>query len=177
MTLLIAIVGAVTGVASLAWQIISSRLDRGRLSVELCAGWLTDQGAVTAPLNGAAEVTLSRDSEALLVVTATNVGRSPVSLASWAVEIGPTSLSGRNDLGVNPSLPVRLEGHERAHFVVRAADVVGLGGAIRQGHAPKGALAVDMVRASVSPTVGKRVVSEAFELQLVEDFLRSNRRA
>jgi hypothetical protein len=30
-TLLIAIVGAVTGIGSLAWQILSWRLDRGRL--------------------------------------------------------------------------------------------------------------------------------------------------
>lgn len=159
------------------WQIVSWRLDRGRVTVELSAGWLTDQGAVTAPLNGAAQVTLSRGAEALLVVTATNVGRSAISIASWTVEIGPTSLAGRNDLGLNQSLPFRLDGHEQAHFVVRARDVLGIARAVREGRAPKGALAVDMVRASISPTVGNRVASEAFKVDLVEDFVRATRKA
>jgi hypothetical protein len=40
-TLLVAIVGAVTGVAALLWNILRHRLDRGHLKVELRAGWLT----------------------------------------------------------------------------------------------------------------------------------------
>jgi hypothetical protein len=112
-----------------------------------------------------------------VVVTATNIGRAPVSVASWAIEVGPTSLSGGDELGVNPSLPVRLDGHAQAHFIARATQIVGIGTAIRQGRVPRGMPAVDTIRGSVSPAVGKPVVSDWFKLKLVDDLVRASRRA
>jgi hypothetical protein len=172
-TLVVAIVGAATGVGSLVWAVVSRRLDRGRLQVALRAGWLTDEGAVTAPLEGAGEIALSRTADPLLVVETTNIGRLPISVMAWAIEIGPVSVAGRNDLGVNPSLPARLEGHDKVHFVVLASQITGLSAAICQP--VKDMLAPDRVRASVTPSVGKLVRSESYVLGVIEDFVAAGR--
>lgn len=49
-TLVIAVIGAVTGVASLVWSVATHVLSGGRVVVELLGGWTGPHAVMTAPL-------------------------------------------------------------------------------------------------------------------------------
>jgi hypothetical protein len=117
-TLLIAVFGAVTGAASLAWSIASHVLSGGRVAVDLRGGWAGPSNLITAPL---ARKTIQPDrnfvNEPVLAVQARNTGRLPVSVEGWAVKFGELSL-GHVDHYANDPLPRVLNVGESATWIV-----------------------------------------------------------
>jgi hypothetical protein len=106
LTLVIAIVGALTGVIALVWQAVTFVLTGGRARVELKMAWLGPGGAIVGEPGS---WTLGRspapgyDSECL-GVEVSNVGRLPISVTGWAVTVGPGQLGYVQSPWNNPSL-------------------------------------------------------------------------
>lgn len=93
LTLGIAVFGAVTGAASLAWAIASHILSGGRVKVELLAGWASAGDLFTGPLTkDTIRPDPADDFEPMLAVRASNTGRLPVSVEGWSVGIGDARL-------------------------------------------------------------------------------------
>lgn len=175
-TLVVAIVGAVTGLLSFFWAIISRYLDRPRLQIDLRAGFLTPNGAVTFPLPDATGYTRPPDSQPLLVVDVQNGGTLPMSISSWVIDIGPTQLADPPDFGYRKPLPHRLEGHDAVQFVAGAENVARIGSVVKRSTgAPKKSLGVGQLRATVHPAVGKKVYSPVYDLQQLEAFIEGKK--
>lgn len=136
-TLVIAVVGALTGVASLAWTVASHALSGARVKVELKAGWLGGGGAVTLPFTNFGSVARPEgiDGPAVVVVEARNVGRLPCSVVGWGVSVGSAQL-GHVQLPVNPALPHRLEVGEEGSWFVEMHSVLALIATLRETNVP-----------------------------------------
>lgn len=106
--LVLGIVGAVTGVAALAWQVIT---------------W-TKSGAVVRVTAAQAFVALGGSSEQFLNVTARNTGRSPVTVKAWGLQFP----DGRTLAFLKPApwsspLPHRLEPGAEGDWYALTAEV------------------------------------------------------
>lgn len=123
LTLGIAVLGALTGLASLVWQAVSFVLSGGRPKVELLEAWLGTGGGVTGVPGtwpGRRPPVPTMDQEHL-AVRVSNVGRLPLSVTSWGIKIGPTELSHTPGGLWNKPLPYRLDvGEQQTWFVDRA---------------------------------------------------------
>jgi hypothetical protein len=123
-TLVVAIVGAVTGLLALAWQAVTYFLSGARFRVELVSGWVGPSGAFvgTPGTFEASHPPSSSLNEACLGVKVTNVGRLPLTVTSWSIGIGPAAL-GLFANQWNKPVPHRLEVGEPATWFVASADV------------------------------------------------------
>lgn len=125
-TLVIAVCGAVTGVAALAWSVATHLLTGPRVAVEL-------RGGFRGPANYSHtkfdkfDPTANVNAELLpipiVVVLVRNRGRAPVSVTSWSVHIGDLGY-GESSRDYNPALPYRLEGGETALWVIDLEGIV-----------------------------------------------------
>jgi hypothetical protein len=133
-TLVVALVGAATGIASLVWAIASHQLSGSRVKVRLVGGWMGQAGLVSAPIEGfkrfdqpSAEYPV-----AVVGVQANNVGRLPVAVTSWGIGIGPARL-GFVQAPVNNPLPHVLGVGEEATWFAAEEDVIATAVALRIG--------------------------------------------
>lgn len=124
-TLAIAVIGAITGVASLAWTIASHVLTGARVKVELRGGWIGPGGAVTMPMDGFDPSALPPDGFHRLVaaVQVRNVGRLPATVVNWGVNIGKTQL-GQVVGPWNKPLPHRVDVEEQEAWFVDLPQVM-----------------------------------------------------
>lgn len=133
-TLVTAMLGALTGIAALAWQWTTWSLSGARIQVDLKHAWLGRGGAITG-VPGTWKDTrppaAGYDLECLAVETR-NVGRMPASITGWAVEVGVASL-GYFDSPWNKPLPHRLESGESVTWFVERATVESMSSVLRKG--------------------------------------------
>jgi hypothetical protein len=113
-TTIIAVVGVVLALASLAWQAVSFRLSGSRVSVDLRPGMRhgTGTAAVTSPapvFPGQMEMMQSQGfTDPVLAVEVRNAGRSATNIVNVAVLF--SNGASYSDMVFNPPLPFRLEG-------------------------------------------------------------------
>ncbi len=123
--LVLGIVGALTGAASLGWNIASHFLTAGRATVELRGAWITGTTYASFPI---ASFDVSKPPEtgsiAALMVEIMNVGRLPVTVTECSVGIGPKIAYGEVNPARNPRIPYRLEVGDVARWVFDVADVL-----------------------------------------------------
>jgi hypothetical protein len=120
-TLVVAIVGAVTGVAALVWEAVTFVLSGSRVKVALVHVWLGGGSvAVTVPLSEpiGKQPPSPHATVETLGVEVRNVGRLAVSVTDWRIKIGPTELISLRGVPHNKQLPHRLDvGEENTWFV------------------------------------------------------------
>jgi hypothetical protein len=123
-TLVIAVVGAITGVGSLVWNVASHALTGARVKAELQPGFFGHGGVITTNWDNFRQDDPPDPGfdRAVLVVKARNVGRLPASVTGWSVVIGATELSHVGGAWNKP-LPHRLEGGEDNSWYVEFGQV------------------------------------------------------
>lgn len=108
-TLVLAIVGTVTGVLSLAWQTYTWKKSGPDVKVT---------ATNTFPVFG------DNLGEHHLTVTAANTGRAPITVTVWGIEMpGHGSIITRVPIPWSTPLPHRLEPHSSADFHMEAHEV------------------------------------------------------
>jgi hypothetical protein len=132
MTLAIAIVGAVSGVTSLLWQLWSFRLSGSRVSVELVQAWLGPSGAVVGTPGSFKEDVPPAEDLVLQCwgIQVRNRGRLPTSIASCSLEVGAASAFATPSLYNNPQLPHTLDPEHEATWFVGRAEATAVAGAL-----------------------------------------------
>jgi hypothetical protein len=121
-TLAVAVVGAVLGAASLAWQAATFALSGSRVRVRMHRGAISSDGSrrISAPLEVSDDTWAAMQAQGftrdVLIVEARNVGRMPVSVERTA--IAADSGFGFEWAGdpTNPALPHRLEPGAKASW-------------------------------------------------------------
>lgn len=106
-TLVVALIGAITGVAALAWGVAQHRLTGARVKVALVGGWAMGGGLASGPLD-----TIRRPDgagDAVVGVQVRNVGRLPAVVTVWGVRAGKASCHSEAFSSFNPPLPKRIE--------------------------------------------------------------------
>ena len=151
LTLVVAILGALTGVAALVWQAVTFALSGGRVKVALKTAWLGPGGAIIGEpgtWKPGQPPAAAYDTECF-GVEVRNVGRLPVSVTGWGVKVGPAELGDVQNVWNKP-LPHRLEVGEAVTWFVEARQVMSAADTIRPPE----------LRAAASLGTGKRVVSK-----------------
>lgn len=89
-TLILAVIGTVTGLGSLGWLVLAHRLTGPRVKVTLRAGYDNPDGEfVTLPIDSFPTLAQPESHpRAIVVVQAKNLGRSPIQIVTWWVEVG-----------------------------------------------------------------------------------------
>jgi len=120
-TLIIAVVGALSGVAALAWSVAAHLLTGPRVKVVLRGGWMNGTECVTVPINAFLAITPPEGFPAPVVaVHVYNSGRSPVQITTWAVSVGAATYNNATGPG-NDTLPCLLgPGEERMWYADRS---------------------------------------------------------
>ncbi|WP_066038642.1 hypothetical protein [Herbiconiux solani] len=147
-SLVVAAIGAATGIAALVWQIVVRTRGAHRVRVTAASGmWRFTDEAALGPYVG---------------IEVRNTGAAPVQVTGWAVELP----DGGKLVGVapdphmpNPALPHMLEAGTRATFYVRSA-------AIAQHAKGKD---VRELRVFVDLATGKRVYSKRGQIRATLD--------
>lgn len=127
-TLGIASVGALTGVASLAISISQFWLSGARIRVKITAGWLGPNGRVGHDLKTWDAVdarTVGEPAVRVVAVTAFNRGRTAATINSWGVLVGKKMEDTRPRMPPNAPLPVELAPGESKTFVIPLEVVIG----------------------------------------------------
>lgn len=119
----IALYAALVATGSAVWQAATFALTGGRVKVQLRVGAMNRGGMVTAPPSSLRpewirELAEQGYSAPIVAVRVANVGRQPVTVASWSV-VSPrgVSLSPMAD-SIGPALPHRLEVGESETWAV-----------------------------------------------------------
>ena len=126
-TLGIASVGALTGIASLAITISQFWLSGARVRVKITAGWRNSTGQV---VHGAqtwddVDARLVGDTATRVVaVSATNRGRMAATINAWGVVVGTEMETTERRLPPNPRLPATVGSSETTTFVILLALIV-----------------------------------------------------
>lgn len=121
-TLVIATIGALTGVASLVWAVTSHLLSGARVKVELLVGWAGNAGVVTIPwssFNPSAPPPFHGIPVDFPVVgvQVRNAGRLPCSVHGWSIALDNGVALSHVPMPMNPPLPHRLDlGEEQTWF-------------------------------------------------------------
>lgn len=127
-TLVLAIIGIVLGVASLSWQAASFFLAGPRVKVQLLRGAVGQSGIVTGPIGA---VRSSHDhlisqgfEEELLSINVVNHGRLAVSVERWhaVFENGMQFTQPRDP--INADFPYRLQPHDSQTWHVRMSSLL-----------------------------------------------------
>lgn len=107
--LIIAIVGLVIAVASLTWQAVTWFYEGARVKVEVTYGLVTCGPEL---------------SDQMVIVTATNVGRSPVGVTGWGFDLGGgKTMIVREPVPGSTDLPTTLAGGHGAKWFVPLDEV------------------------------------------------------
>lgn len=123
-TLIIAVIGAFTGIGALAWGIAQHQLSGVRTKVDLVGGWLLSGGMViSGPIRTVSAHTDQPQGLPVVGVRINNVGRLPVSVTQWSVRVGSTRMQSTSFYG-NPDLPFRLEVGSEQTWYIEAERVV-----------------------------------------------------
>lgn len=112
-TLILAIVGVVTGIIALVWQAVEFRLSGPRVVLEVTEALVLPNGAVFGPGVWTATSTGS-DGAPDIAVTATNKGRAPVTVQGVRLDLPAGNFLITGSRHSSPSLPHRLEASESA---------------------------------------------------------------
>lgn len=113
LTLAIAIVGALTGVSSLAWQIIEFRLTGARAKVELFGAWVGPGGALTfAAEDFAAQPVPNPMIDTRTLGVRVRSGRVGVKVMSVYINLGHGMYIHVGQDFPHPPLPHRMEAHD-----------------------------------------------------------------
>lgn len=126
LTLIVAILGLVLAVVSLAWQIAQHQLAGPRVRVRLLWGCMGNGRVATGPVEGTLDAFRhSGISHPVFVmaVEGRNVGRMPIDVTGFGVELNgfiSYSLAGWQH---NPALPHRLEPGSEVTFYVPLEDI------------------------------------------------------
>lgn len=141
-TLVIAVVGLVLGVVSLVWQMVSWTYEGPRIKVQTTRGFRVSGAGAT--------------SDAHVVVTARNVGRSAVELTSWGFDLGRDTTTFMPPTVSTPTrLPSTLAGGHEAKFFLAEAQLKEAVARANTGQQP---------RAFVTIATGKRCYSSVVKL-------------
>lgn len=133
-TLVVAGIGALTGIAALAWQAATFALSGGRAKVTLKVAWLSPGGGALVGEPGTWHPG-RRPAEGFDLecfgVEVVNVGRLPITVTGWGVDIGKAQL-GYVLAAWNPPLPHRLDVGEQATWFVEAPSVAAAASALAE---------------------------------------------
>jgi hypothetical protein len=114
-TLVIAVVGAITGVGSLLWNVVSHSLTGARVRVEVLGGWTDLTAVVAVPWPGFDPRTppTSQFTTPVVAIRVRNVGRLPAWVTRWSLDVGDgTRLDDQVSMPGNDPLAHRLDGGE-----------------------------------------------------------------
>jgi hypothetical protein len=107
-TLIIAILWFALAVATLAWQVVTWLYEGARVKVKHSFAFLTFGPEL---------------SEQMLLITAVNVGRSPIEITGWGIDVGGgTSLFVSNPIPGSTPLPTTVDGGHHAKFFMELAE-------------------------------------------------------
>lgn len=128
MTTVIAVSGLLLALVSLGWQLAEHRLAGPRVRAELFWGVQGSQGRVVGPVRGKLpDLDLARPGGgpglAIMGVRARNVGRLPIDITDFRIEVDGGLAYSLPDWGVNPAIPHRLEAGSATDFLIPLADV------------------------------------------------------
>lgn len=116
-TLIIAVVGVVLSLGSLTWQVVQFSLTGYRVRVQLKIGALGRGGVASGRFSGDLEVVMSQGFQTpVVIVEATNVGRSPVTIREYSIELGNGFAYSEPGIPGSATVPHRLEPGEHAAF-------------------------------------------------------------
>ncbi|TFD45375.1 hypothetical protein E3T55_18745 [Cryobacterium frigoriphilum] len=151
-SLAVATIGALTGVAALAWQIVTRTRGAHRVSVNVANSMVLDEHAPTVVLIG---------------VEAINSGVSAVRITTWGMEL-PNKSGGfvvANPLHYSTPLPHLLEPGTNAHFFLAAET---LGANIRHN----AELSPNQLRVFVKLATGQTIYAKKTGVPLADEFWR-----
>jgi len=123
LTFVVAAIGLVLAVASLAWNVAQFLLTGGRAKVELIRGVLTQNGVITLPLNKRMERELARlavehgFTEQVIGVIVTNTGRAPVRVQRWGITCPGTATYWVGGESIGTDFPATIEGGAQQTWV------------------------------------------------------------
>lgn len=140
-TLVIAVVGATTGIASLGWTVASHVLTGARVKVELVVGWVANGSVVTLPWSShdpsKPPLLTGIDFQYSVVgVQVRNIGRLACSVRGWSVSLDNGVALGHVELPMNSALPHRLDAGEERTWFANLAHVVAMIEASRGSNMP-----------------------------------------
>lgn len=123
-TLVIAVAGLALSAVSLTWQVVQHRLSGARVKAELLWGGRGPDRIVSGPVRGdLRSLQHAGVTEAIMGVRGRNVGRLPVDITDFAIELDGGMSYSLPGWHVNPSTPHRLEPGSVASFYVPLGDV------------------------------------------------------
>ncbi|MFG1924354.1 hypothetical protein [Cryptosporangium sp. NPDC048952] len=127
---IVGVLGLVLGVLNFTWNIANYLLTGGRVKVQLQVGARGAGGAVITGSQRMDDPQLKKLAEQgfpepVVIVSATNVGRQPVTVVKWSLRSGKVSFQPVGD-AIGPSLPKRLDAGEQATWALPAIRAHGL---------------------------------------------------
>jgi hypothetical protein len=162
-TTILAVLGVVLALASLAWQAVSFRLSGSRVGVELRTGLKNEIAAVTIPWSPPADqvdhLRAQGFTDRVLAVHVRNSGRSPTSVVSVALLYANGAVY--SEMAVDPPLPFRLEAESEQTWFFDAEKIEGYANAMGKALVSGAPLTV---RGSATLGGGKKPVVSANEL-------------
>lgn len=130
-TLVIATIGALTGIAGLVWAVATHTLTGARVKVDLLVGWVSGGAVVSVPWSKyrpgePPPFTGFRAEDALVGVQVRNAGRMHCSVNWWGITLdNAVSLTGV-ELPINRPLPHRLDAGEEVTWFAELHDVAAM---------------------------------------------------
>ncbi len=119
-TLVLALLGVVLAVVSLAWQAVTFFLSGARVKTKLLLGGLGPGGAILWEV-GPEGAELSPDDLPVVAVEVTNSGRTDIDVVGWGLDYGRGLTFVPSPWWPNKELPFRLKhGSQQTWFVKRA---------------------------------------------------------
>jgi hypothetical protein len=123
-TLVIAVGGLALSAVSLTWQVVQHRLSGSRVKAELLWGGRGPDRIISGPVRGdLRQLRGAGVTETIMGVRGRNVGRLPVDITDFAIELDGGMSYSLPGWQVNPSTPHRLEPGSVASFYVPLDDV------------------------------------------------------
>lgn len=140
-TLIIAVIGAFTGITSLVWTVASHVLTGARVKVELVIGWVANGSVITLPWsshNPSKPPPFSGiDLQYPVVgVQVRNVGRLACSVRGWSVSLDNGVALSHVELPMNSPLPHRLDAGEEQTWFAQLSPVLAMIEASRGSNMP-----------------------------------------
>jgi hypothetical protein len=138
-TFVLAVIGAITGVASLAWNIVSFSLQGARPQLTPIVGILTGGGLAYADATRDMRQSLASAANQLppgplvVGVKVVNAGRAPFHVGRWALRSDPsaTSLTQFDAMPGSPPVPCDIAPHASETFYTALNDAYALAAAGR----------------------------------------------
>lgn len=139
--LALGIIGTVTGLLSLGWNIAQHFLTSGRVKVELRGGWTNGHQLMSVPLKTYKRPEGVPLPDPILRLEVTNIGRLPLTVDQCAILVGNATTSMLNDPR-NPNLPCQIGVGAQSIWTFDASDALMLAPAAKRPLQVKGVVAV-----------------------------------